>query len=458
MYRTIEIFEKKQIPIFLEQHIEERKKNGESEWGTFKDSLRAPIHSWFTYPAGFSYKAVESSFKKNGILKGQTVYDPFMGTGTTNLVAKKYAINSYGVEAHPFVFRIAKAKLNWNVNRADALAAVDIIERKVISLQKRKKKNLEDFLADQFPELIIKCYETNTLYDLFLIRNEITSGEFSKPVNDLLLVALTRLLREVSTAATGWPYVAPQKFNSSAIGKNALKEYYRLFIKMLGDIETTIKTASKDYDLSAHNIFNSDSRDTTKYIPSRCIDHVFTSPPYLNNYDYADRTRLELYFFGDAKTWGDITELVRTKLITSATTQIKRDDPRYHLSLELKQDVPEVYDYLGTAISRLSDLRVTKGGKKSYDRLVSGYFNDMYRILKDTFRVMKPRSSAIFVLGDSAPYGVHIPTDEFIGKIGKGIGFKDYSTDILRTRGGKWKNNPQRHDVALRESIVTLIK
>ncbi len=26
------------------------------ELGTFKDSLRAPIHRWFTYPAGFSYK------------------------------------------------------------------------------------------------------------------------------------------------------------------------------------------------------------------------------------------------------------------------------------------------------------------------------------------------------------------------------------------------------------------
>ncbi|MCZ7549962.1 MAG: site-specific DNA-methyltransferase [Anaerolineales bacterium] len=58
------------------------------EWGTFKDSLRAPIHNWFTYPAGFSYKAVESSIKTNGILEGATVYDPFMGSGTTNLVAK----------------------------------------------------------------------------------------------------------------------------------------------------------------------------------------------------------------------------------------------------------------------------------------------------------------------------------------------------------------------------------
>ena len=31
-----------------------------SEYGSFRDSLRAPIHRWFTYPAGYSHKFVES--------------------------------------------------------------------------------------------------------------------------------------------------------------------------------------------------------------------------------------------------------------------------------------------------------------------------------------------------------------------------------------------------------------
>ena len=34
-----------------------------SEYGSFKDSLRAPIHRWFTYPAGYSYKFVESEIR-----------------------------------------------------------------------------------------------------------------------------------------------------------------------------------------------------------------------------------------------------------------------------------------------------------------------------------------------------------------------------------------------------------
>src|SRR5579885_730646 len=57
--------------------------------GTFQDSLRAPVHRWFTYPAGFSFKAVEEALRLYRIVPGMTVYDPFTGTGTTNIVASQ---------------------------------------------------------------------------------------------------------------------------------------------------------------------------------------------------------------------------------------------------------------------------------------------------------------------------------------------------------------------------------
>ncbi|MCX7840405.1 MAG: hypothetical protein N2559_13280, partial [Anaerolineae bacterium] len=57
-----------------------------------------------------------------------------------------------------------------------------------------------------------------------------------------------------------------------------------------------------------------------------------------------------------------------------------------------------------------------------------------------------------------APYGVHIPTEEYLGKLGVGIGFQRYEIQQLRTRGEKWNHNPQRHKVALRESVLILEK
>jgi DNA modification methylase len=438
---------------------EQEKPVDTQEWGTFKDSLRAPIHNWFTYPAGFSYKAVESSLRMHGIQQGQVIYDPFMGSGTTNLVAKKYAINSYGVEAHPFVFRITRTKLNWDID----LNTISNHLREVELLVRKQKQTLNGFDADlrlkqEFPELVLKCFAQNTLLDLLLIRNAIHEGEFAQEVRDIFFVGLTSILRQVSTAATGWPYIAPNKQKTTSLNKDALQEFVRQVHKMAKDISVTIETANPHYKESHHQIFNADSRDVQVLVPDRSIDHVFTSPPYLNNFDYADRTRLELYFWGEAKNWNEISKNIRTRLITSATTQIARDDPKYDLSDELRLVSPDVHNFLRDSVHNLSQLRLGRGGKKSYDHLVSGYFNDMLQIISEVFRVLKHNTQAVFVLGDSAPYGVHIPTDELIGKIGLGVGFSQYRIDILRERGGKWKDNPQRHDQALRESIVTLTK
>ncbi len=422
------------------------------EWGTFKDSLKAPVHRWFTYPAGFSYKAAEYSFMESGLDENSTVYDPFMGSGTTNLVAKTKGICSIGVEAHPFVFPIAKCKMNWDIEPVKVrreLAKIGGIIEKISGSEEEKK----EILAREFPELVLKCYLPETLYEILHIRNYIFSIA-DEEIKLFMRVALIATLRDVSIAATGWPYIAPNKIKITSLSKEGFRTYCERCESMLSDLAVVRESSVKNG--SAHRLYCGDSRDTFGYLEDGCADHIFTSPPYLNNFDYADRTRLEMYVMGDAKTWGDITSSVRTKLITCATTQIDRKDEKYTFLPEFKRDCPEEYAFLEHAVNRLSELRLTKGGKKSYDLMVVGYMNDLYRVLKDNYRVLKEGSTAKYILGDSAPYGVHIPTDELIGKIGVNIGFRDYRIDILRTRGGKWKNNPQRHGVALRESIVTL--
>lgn len=424
------------------------------EWGTFKDSLKAPVYRWFTYPAGFSYKAVEYSIQSEGLHPGDTVYDPFMGTGTTNLAAKTMGINSYGVEAHPFVFPIAKCKLNWDINPDIVWDHLDQIKR-IIAADTTSEEQSDILNKNEFPELVVKCYLPRTLHELHVIRDYILNIQ-DADVRLFLKVALISTLREVSIAATGWPYIAPNKIKITSLSKDGIGSYAKAVEKMLEDLASIRFTSEQS--LSTHILIHGDSRSTVGQIPDESIDHIFTSPPYLNNFDYADRTRLEMYFMGDAKNWGDICASVRTKLITSATTQINRSDSKYTFREDFINDCPEEYAFLREAVEELGRRRLTKGGKKSYDLLVVGYMNDLYLILKDCFRVLRPGSTAKFILGDSAPYGVHIPTDELIGKIGVRVGFTEYSIEELRTRGDKWKENPQRHNVKLRETIVILKK
>ena len=425
------------------------------EWGTFKDCLKAPIYRWFTYPAGFSFKAAMYSFNQEKLAEGSTVYDPFMGSGTTNLAAKTMGINSYGVEAHPFVYPITKCKLNWDVDTLEVSKELNNIKNKVLESNNISDEEKKKIVEKEFPELILKCFLPNTLYELLQIRNYIRTVK-NEDVKLFLNTGLICCLREVSIAATGWPYIAPNKIKITSLSKDGIGSYINFVNRMIEDINST--NFLYDGATSTHNIFLGDSRDTTEIIPDNVADHIFTSPPYLNNFDYADRTRLEMYFMGDASCWADICNTVRTKLITSATTQINRSDEKWKFTDEFIADNPEEYAFLKDAVEKLGQLRLTKGGKKSYDYLVLGYFLDLYKILKDNYRILKPNTTAKYILGDSAPYGVHIPTDELIAKIGCNIGFDSYKIDILRTRGDKWKENPQRHNVKLRETIVTLYK
>jgi DNA modification methylase len=425
---------------------------GRADFGTFKASLRTPIHRWFTYPAGFSYKGVEEAFKHYEVRSGMTVYEPFAGTATTNIVAKQQGIHSFGIEAHPFVHFVGQTKLFWEFDISLLHREIDSL---VVAIRNASTGGLkESDLETVFPELVRKCYSPVKLSRLWVCREAIRALP-SSPFRNLAKLGLTNILRTLADVETGWPYIAPSKPKTSS--QDVLGKLHKQLYLMAEDIAETLR--QKHLGAKTHLIAG-DSRERHEIIEDGSIDLSFTSPPYLNNYDYADRTRLETYFWGEAKSWSDITKKVRNKLIMSATTQTQRSgfDRNCAMSTELHTVAPDVAETLQDKISQLAELRQVKGGKKSYDIMVAGYFNDMLPVLYETYRVLKPGAAFILILGDSAPYGVHIPTDVYLGEIGVALGFKRYNIEDLRVRGGKWKNNPQRHKVILKESILTLFK
>lgn len=421
--------------------------------GTFKDSLRAPIHRWFRYPAGYSYQFVHESFAIFGMRPGDWVYDPFSGTGTTLVCAKQQNIHGYGVEAHPFVHQVAATKLAWDFDTAHFNQIARLVfahASDYISAHQADEKWLT-----AFPELIYKCYHPQDLHTLYLLREFIQQEVADTPIQPLLKLALTDTLRGAAAAGTGWPYIAPRKNTGTAPPKNALRVFQQTVDGMVADLRTV---TLRQYTATIHNI-HGDSRQR-QMIADEQIKLILTSPPYLNNYDYADRTRLEMYFWGMTHTWRDITEQVRNKLIVAATTQINRSDYDIETLLDttLQTIAPATYQTIQTAVLQLARLRNQKGGKKSYDLMVALYFNAMLAVMQEAYRVLQKGGHFCLVLGDSAPYDVHIATDDLIGQIGVGLGFQSYQYHELRGRGDKWRGNPQRHHVPLREGVIILAK
>lgn len=418
-------------------------------YGSFQDSLKAPIHRWFTYPAGYSYRLVQAKIEENGLSAPDCIADPFLGSGTTSLTAKLMGLNSVGIEAHPFVFWVAQTKLGFDLDPEGLAVAVE----QVIA---RAKSDAPPDLAGAWPALIYKCFSGANLAKLYALRRAILELDGASPFTDLLKLALTGTLRTTTTAGAGWPYIAPSKYAKRVVERDALQEFRKQCEAFIADIRQARFNGIPETE---HRLIQGDAREFDRLCSPESIDLIVTSPPYLNNYDYADRTRLETYFWGIYDSWGDITREVRDKLIIAATTQIRLSRMNGICQCpNIRVVNPAIHGELLEIIRRLAAARKDKAGKKTYDLMVAGYFEDMLKVVQGAYAVLKPGRRFVLVLGDSAPYGVHVRTDEIIGELAQAVGFSSYAIEVIRPRGDKWAHNTQRHKVSLRESILTVVK
>ena len=161
-----------------------------------------------------------------------------------------------------------------------------------------------------------------------------------------------------------------------------------------------------------------------------------TSPPYLNNFDFAEMTRMELYYWRYARNWQEITEKVRRHLIvntTTAPTDLKRSHEQFKALLPT-----DLVSELSALYIQLSERRKGRAGKKDYHLLLFPYFGQMTRVLQETYRVLKTGGRLYLVVADSALYGVHIRTEAILARVLEAIGFERVIAHSLRERGYRW--------------------
>ena len=194
-------------------------------------------------------------------------------------------------------------------------------------------------------------------------------------------------------------------------------------------------------------VITSDAR-TCEGVDDGWADLVITSPPYANNYDYADATRLEMMFFGEIKRWGDLQSVVRRHLVRSCTQHVAPFANDTASVLESRELAPIAHE-LKPICAELDRVKDQHGGKKQYYAMIAHYFYDLAQVWKSLRRVTRSGGRVCFVIGDSAPYGVYVPVDRWLGDLALAAGFESYRFEKLRDRNTKWKN--RKHRVLLHE-------
>jgi len=410
--------------------------------GSAKDNMSSPVHNWYKFTAGFSYKFVDIILEDYAG-RDIVVYEPFAGCGTTLVECQKLGFRSVGNESQELMCNVINAKLNWTIDKRQFTCAINSIREFV----EENRDTAET--ATKFHSLLVTLYDEPSLRELYCMRDGIKRLR-NKDVQRFFNLALCQTLHKAAIHPIAVPYISRSKFLADS-GK-AWEKFQMIAGQMFEDIQKM-----PHYEQLA-TVYNWDSRFKNDAVADASCGLCITSPPYLNNLDYGEVSKVHSHFFEMTNDWNDITEKVRRKLVTGATTHYR--DSEFVLEdfeqKEFAQHNPDVMVKLVEMYDRIQVNATQRKGKKSFHILMMHYFEDMYYVLKEMRRVLATGAKAYLILGDSAPYGIYVSTTQILGDIALSVGFTEYSIHKIRSRGDKWKSLKNRHNIALSENILIL--
>ncbi len=403
---------------------------------TFADNLSLPIHRWFRYTAGFSAQWVEETimtYLSKSTHNNFKVLDPFAGSGTTLLSCDKLGVISYGYEPHPLIYKIADYKLLWKTDLDLFLKTANDILVKALN---------DNSQIDIYPDIVLKCYDGINLQEIDHLKKALYSkadNSFSYKLSWLAFVSILRATSQAGTAT--WQYILPNKKKTRVI--SAFEAFSKQVNLMYEDMKIFQTSQAKQYA----TLIKQDARKSSN-IEKKSIDLIITSPPYANNYDYADATRLELSVLGEINSWGELQSKIRPNLIRSCSQMVSKEK-NYTFQYLKDPLLTPIYNEIFDVCTKLNLEKENHGGKKNYHTMIALYFLDLARVWHELRQVCKEGATICFVIGDSAPYGIYVPLDEWLGRLAISAGFKEYYFEKTRDRNIKWKN--RKHKVPLKE-------
>lgn len=410
--------------------------------GSAKDNMSSPVHNWYKFTAGFSYKFVDIILE-DYVGQDIVVYEPFAGCGTTLVECQKLGFRSVGNESQELMCNVINAKLNWTITKAQYTRGINSIGKYVAA-----NKNTDE-TAQKFHPLLTTLYDEPALRELYCIRDGIRKLR-NQPLQQFFNLALSQTLHKAAIHPIAVPYISRSKFLADS-GK-AWEKFQTIAAQMYEDIQ------KMPHHEQLARVYNWDSRKKNDDVADGSCGLCITSPPYLNNLDYGEVSKVHSHFFEMTSDWNDITEKVRRKLVTGATTHYR--DTEFVMEEFAQEDFarqnPEVMETLVALYGKIKENANSRRGKKSFHILMMHYFKDMYEVLKEMRRVLTEGAEAYLILGDSAPYGIYVPTTQILGEIALSAGFAEYSIHKIRSRGDKWKTLKNRHNIALSENILIL--
>ncbi len=414
---------------FVESQIKQR--NGQIN--RLDDQDRA-FHDWYRFVLSFPPHLVKTYLDEFGMGRRKCVLDPFCGTGTTLVEAKKQHISSIGLEANPFAHFASSVKLNWDIDPAKFLErAAEIADRAQTKLQRqgmsdelgvetaRDQQRLYQLDSEAASLLIRDSISPVPLHKTLVLRDEITKDSSEPYYGHALLALANGLVSSIGNLRFG-----PE------VGVGYIKQdvpVIRVWLNQVEKIAGDLRQVQGEIFPTAV-VHLADAREVAKYLHPRTIDAVITSPPYPNEKDYTRTTRLESVILGFINNRAELRAFKSRLMRSNTRTVFKTDDDDKWIQghSEIERIAREIEE-------RRQSLGKKSGFERLYHRVTKLYFGGMARHLAELRLFLRPGAHLVYVVGDQASYfQVLIRTGEILASIAESLGYQVVRKDLFRER------------------------
>ncbi len=394
-----------------------------------------PVHRWYRFVLSFPPHLVRYYLEEFGIAPGQTVLDPFCGTGTTIVECKKRGIDSVGVEANAIASFAAKMKTRWDVDAALLISKAEEIAE--IVTRRLEKQGLYNNETEKFrsPKKIPSLRTLPPDMEKLLLKNSISSLPLHKTLIllDVIekqeiryagyykLALATALVTSIGNLHFG-PEVGVRNIKKDA---QVVSSWMRIIKEMGSDL----LNVSSGVQAEAR-VHLADSREIRSILPPASIDAVITSPPYPNEKDYTRTTRLESVLLGLLRDRRQLRDMKKC-LLRSNTRGVYKED-RDDTWVNRNKEICDIADEIER---RRIAMGKTSGFERLYARVTKLYFGGMRRHLSELRMILRPGAQLAYVVGDQASYlRVMIRTGKLLARIAESLGYEVVRTDLFRKR------------------------
>ena len=403
----------------------------EEGWEYADADTQYHVHGMHLYPARMIPQIANRLIRENSS-EGETILDPFCGSGSVLVEALILGRNAVGVDINPLAFTIARAKTT-PIEPSELASIVDEvlgnIGRKIL-LNRENKYEPSIFYFKN----IYHWFKKDVINDLSIIKECIDKVENqSRPIYDLLRICFSvTVLKSSNIAFADNPYFARAKAGE------ALKKHspnpLEIFEKQAQDCISRMK---EFYDVYPKNvsckIFQHDSRNMP--LEDDSIDLVVTSPPYgeeSHTMSYSRFSKLSLRWLGF--TSSDINRYP-AKSLGGTITVFRNTSPT----------LDSLYKKLATK-------------SKQRAKEVFSFFWDYKKCLDEIYRVLRSNHLACIVIGDRSALRLKVSNGELTKELAKLSGFHH---EVTYHREIPKKVLPRRDykvDLINKEDIVLLKK